>query len=31
VSISTDSGSSFTNKTTTNGLGSNIVFGVYVV
>ena len=30
LSISTDGGSSFTNKTTTNGLGANSVNGVYV-
>ena len=31
LSISTDGGNSFTNKTTANGLGSNIVYGVYAV
>ena len=31
LSISTDSGANFTNKTTADGLGSNIVLGVYVV
>ena len=30
LSISTDGGASFTNKTTSNGLGNNIVWGVYV-
>jgi LPXTG-motif cell wall-anchored protein len=30
LSISTDGGASFTNKTTADGLGSNIVYGVYV-
>jgi hypothetical protein len=31
LSISTDGGTSFTNKITLDGLGSNSVFGVYVV
>lgn len=29
VGISTDSGTTFTNYTTANGLGSDVVFGVY--
>jgi hypothetical protein len=29
LSISTDGGTSFTNKTTANGLGANFVRGVY--
>jgi hypothetical protein len=31
LSISTDDARSFTNKTTVNGLGSNTVYGVYVI
>ena len=31
LSISTDSGASFTNRTTIDGLGNNILFGVYAI
>jgi hypothetical protein len=31
LSISTDGGSTFTNKTTTSGLGGNLVYGVIAV
>jgi uncharacterized repeat protein (TIGR03803 family) len=31
LSISLDSGNTFTNKTTTNGLGNNLVYGVYAI